>query len=58
MTTHAQFIMSLCITKHIFPFDYAMKMIENGEIQDATTIIGIKMAYPIWQSRKGFEYSL
>jgi len=46
------------LTKHIFPFDYAMKMIEKGEIQDATTIIGIKMAYPIWQRRKGFEYSL
>jgi ADP-ribose pyrophosphatase len=43
------------LTKHIFPFDHAMEMIEKGEIQDATTIIGIKMAYPIWQRRKGFE---
>jgi len=30
-----------------------MAMIEKGEIQDATTMIGIKMAYPIWQRRKG-----
>jgi len=46
------------LTKHVFPFDHAMKMVEKGEIQDATTIIGIKMAYPIWQRRKGSEYSL
>jgi len=46
------------LTTHIFPFDRAMAMIEKGEIQDATTMIGIKMAYPIWQKRKGFEYLL
>jgi hypothetical protein len=46
------------LTAHVFPFDEAMGLIEKGEIQDATTIIGIKMAYPIWQRRKGFEYSL
>jgi hypothetical protein len=44
------------LTTHIFPFDQAVEMIEKGEIQDATTMIGIKMAYPIWQKRKGFEY--
>lgn len=37
------------LTTHLFTFDHAMKMIEKGEIQDATTIIGIKMAYPVWQ---------
>jgi len=41
------------LTTRLFPFDQAMGMIEKGEIQDATTIIGIKMAYPIWQRRKG-----
>jgi ADP-ribose pyrophosphatase len=35
------------ITTHLFSFDQAMAMIERGEIQDATTIIGIKMAYLI-----------
>ena len=42
------------LTTHVFPFGQAMGMIEKGKIQDATTIIGIKMAYPIWQRRKGF----
>lgn len=34
------------ITTHLFSFDQAMAMIERGEIQDATTIVGLKMAYP------------
>ena len=41
------------LTTHVFPFDQAMGMIEKGEIQDATTIVGLTMAYPIWQRRKG-----
>lgn len=40
------------LTNHLFTFDQAMAMIENGEIQDAATIIGIKMAYPIWRRGK------
>ncbi len=40
------------LTNHLFTFDHAMAMIESGEIQDATTIIGIKMAYPIWRRGK------
>jgi ADP-ribose diphosphatase len=40
------------LTNHLFPFDHAMAMVESGEIQDATTIIGIKMAYPVWRRRK------
>ena len=41
------------LTTHIFPFLEAMKMIEKGDIQDATTILTLQMAYPIWQRRKG-----
>jgi ADP-ribose pyrophosphatase len=37
------------LTPQILPFDQAMKMIEKGEIQDAMTIIGIKLAYSIWK---------
>jgi len=37
------------LTTHILSFDQAMKMIERGEIQDAMTIIGIKLAYSIWK---------
>jgi ADP-ribose pyrophosphatase len=40
------------LTPHLFPFNRAMAMIESGEIQDATTTIGIKMAYPLWKMRK------
>jgi ADP-ribose pyrophosphatase len=40
------------LTTHLFPFDRTLAMIENGEIQDATTIIGIKIAYPLWKMRK------
>jgi len=43
-----------CLTIHPLPFDEVIEMIERGEIQDAMTMIGIKMAYPIWQRRKGF----
>jgi len=42
------------LTPHVFPFGQAMGMIERGEIQDAMTIVGLTMAYPIWQRRKGF----
>jgi ADP-ribose pyrophosphatase len=42
------------LTTHVFPFGQAMGMIERGEIQDAMTIVGLTMAYPIWQRRKGF----
>jgi ADP-ribose pyrophosphatase len=34
------------LTPHRFTFDQALSMVEQGEIQDATTIIGLKMAYP------------
>jgi len=37
------------LTEHVIPFDQAMEMIQRGEIQDATTIIGIKLAYSIWK---------
>jgi ADP-ribose pyrophosphatase len=40
------------LTTHFFAFDHAMAMIESGEIQDATTMIGIKMACPLWKMRK------
>jgi ADP-ribose pyrophosphatase len=40
------------LTTHFFTFYQAMKMIQKGDIQDATTIIGIKMAYPLWKMRK------
>jgi len=40
------------LTTHLFEFDHAMAMIESGEIQDATTIIGIRMAYPIWKKER------
>jgi ADP-ribose pyrophosphatase len=41
------------LTTHVFPFDQAMEMIEKGEIQDAMTIVGLTMAYPIWKKREG-----
>ena len=37
------------LTPHSFPIDEAMAMIAMGEIQDATTILGLKMAYPNWK---------
>jgi ADP-ribose pyrophosphatase len=40
------------LTTHPLPFGQAVGMIDRGEIQDATTIIGIKLAYSIWK-RKG-----
>jgi 8-oxo-dGTP pyrophosphatase MutT (NUDIX family) len=39
------------IATHLFRFDQAMAMIERGEIQDATTIIGLKIAYPRWKKK-------
>ncbi len=42
------------LTSHRFTFNQVMAMIEKGEIQDATTILGFHIAYPIWQRRKGF----
>jgi ADP-ribose pyrophosphatase len=35
------------LTTHIISFDQAMKMIEKGEIQDATTILGLQLAHSI-----------
>jgi len=37
------------LTTHLISFDQVTKMIEKGEIQDAMTIIGIKLAYSIWK---------
>lgn len=37
------------LTPHLFTFDQALSMVEKGEIQDATTIIGLKMAYLKWK---------
>ncbi|MBM4340445.1 MAG: NUDIX hydrolase [Deltaproteobacteria bacterium] len=39
------------LTPHRFTFDHALSMVEKGEIQDATTIIGLKMAYSIWKKK-------
>ena len=39
------------LTTHISTFDQALSMVEKGEIQDATTIVGLKMAYPIWKKK-------
>lgn len=36
------------ITSHIFPFAQAMNMIERGEIQDATTILGLQLAHAVF----------
>jgi len=44
------------LTTHRFTFDQVLSMVEKGEIQDATTIIGLKLAYPIWQKKKGIQY--
>jgi len=33
------------LTAHLFSFDQAMEMIENGEIEDAMTIAGLQMAF-------------
>ena len=35
------------LTTHIISFDQAMEMIEKGEIQDATTILGLQLAHQI-----------
>jgi len=40
------------LTSHVIPFDQTIEMIEKREIQDATTILGLQMAYPICK-RKG-----
>jgi ADP-ribose pyrophosphatase len=42
------------LTTHRFTFDQALSMVEKGEIQDATTIIGLQLTYPIWQKKKSF----
>ncbi|MEW6377576.1 MAG: NUDIX hydrolase [Thermodesulfobacteriota bacterium] len=39
------------LTTHIFTFNEVMAMIERGEIQDAATIIGLKMAFSAWKKR-------
>lgn len=38
-----------CLTIHPLPFDQALGMIRSGEIQDAMTIIGLHLAYPVWR---------
>ena len=35
-----------CLTIHPLPFEEAVDMIRRGEIQDATTIVGLLLAYP------------
>ena len=35
------------LTTHIISFDQAMKMVEKGEIQDSTTMIGLQIVYSI-----------
>ena len=35
------------LTTHIISFDQAMKMVEEGEIQDSTTMIGLQVVYSI-----------
>jgi ADP-ribose pyrophosphatase len=42
------------LTTHVFPFDDVMRMIERGEIHEAMTIIGLRMAY---RKRKGEKHS-
>jgi ADP-ribose pyrophosphatase len=37
------------LTTHPLPFGQAVAMIDKGEIQDAMTIIAIKLAYSIWK---------
>jgi ADP-ribose pyrophosphatase len=41
------------LTRHPLPFGQAVGMIDRGEIQDAMTIIGIKLAYSIWKREGG-----
>jgi len=40
------------LTPQILPFDQAMKMIEKGEIRDATTILGLQLACPIFNRNR------
>jgi ADP-ribose pyrophosphatase len=40
------------LTTHSISFDQAMKMIERGEIQDATTILGLQLAHPIFKRNR------
>lgn len=40
------------LTTHPLLFDQAVAMIDKGEIQDAMTIIGIKLAYSILKGRE------
>ena len=35
-----------CLTIHPLPFEEVLDMIRRGEIQDATTIVGLLLAYP------------
>ncbi len=37
-----------CLTVHPLPFEEALDMIRRGEIQDAATIVGLLLAYPVW----------
>lgn len=40
------------LTTHLISFDQAMKMIEKGEIRDATTILGLQLAHPIFKRNR------
>jgi hypothetical protein len=40
------------LTTHSISFDQAMKMIERGEIQDATTILGLQLVHPIFKRNR------
>lgn len=40
------------LTTHILPFEQAIEMICQGKIQDAMTIIGLEMSFPIWKGRR------
>ncbi len=40
------------LTTHIISFDQAMKMIEKGEIRDATTILGLQLAHQIFRRNR------
>jgi len=40
------------LTTHLISFDQAMKMIEKGEIRDATSILGLQLAHPIFKRNR------
>jgi ADP-ribose diphosphatase len=40
------------LTTHIISFDQAMEMIGKGKIQDAITILGLRLAHPIFRRNR------